>query len=90
MPRTSRPLTVTLGELQASVDRRVQSGAYASASEVLRDAIRALDREDAALDIWLQHRIQELEANPGIPPEEVFEGLRQRDEVKGKKGRKGA
>jgi len=42
MPRTSSPLTVTLGDLKQRVDARVRSGAYASASEVLRAAIRAL------------------------------------------------
>lgn len=49
MPRTGRPITVTLGELQERVDTRVTSGRYASASEVLRAAVRALDREESAL-----------------------------------------
>jgi hypothetical protein len=38
MPRASRPLTVTLGDLKKSVEARVRSGAYAFASEVLRPA----------------------------------------------------
>ena len=50
MPRTSRPITVTLGELQQRVEERVASGAYSSASEVMRAAVRALEREEAVLD----------------------------------------
>ena len=46
MPRTNRPISVTLGELQHGVETRVKSGAYASASEVMRAALRALDREE--------------------------------------------
>jgi antitoxin ParD1/3/4 len=79
MARKSRPITVTLGELQERVDSRVQSGAYASVSEVLRAAVRALDREDAALDDWLRERIEEALADPrpNVPAREVFERLRE-------------
>ena len=78
MPRTSRPITVTLGELQDRVEARVRSGAYASASEVLRAAVRALDREEAALDVWLRQRVDEAFADPrpSLPAREVFERLR--------------
>jgi hypothetical protein len=38
MPRTSRPVTITLGEFQERVKARVKSGAYASVSEVMRAA----------------------------------------------------
>jgi antitoxin ParD1/3/4 len=41
--RTSRPLTTTLPEKMArAVKRRVQSGDYASESEVIREGLRAL------------------------------------------------
>ena len=56
MPRASRPVTVTLGDLQQSVKSRVESGAYASVSEVIRAALRALDREEAAVNDWLRRR----------------------------------
>ncbi len=36
MSRSSAPLTVTLGNMRKDVERRVRTGAYASASEVLR------------------------------------------------------
>lgn len=78
MTRSSRPLTVTLGEMQTRVDARVRSGAYGSASEVLRAAVRALDREEGALDGWLKARIEEAVAKGGkpIPAKEVFKSLR--------------
>jgi antitoxin ParD1/3/4 len=48
--RSSKPITVTLGDLQTGVDERVKSGAYNSASEVVRAGLRALQREEAALN----------------------------------------
>ena len=51
--RTSKPITVTLGEMQGKVEERVKSGEYSSASEVIRAGLRALDREEEALDeLW--------------------------------------
>lgn len=78
MPRTSRPITVTLGELQQGVDERVQSGRYSSASEVLRAAVRALEREEAILDGVLRQRVAEAFADPrpDVPASEVFRRLR--------------
>jgi antitoxin ParD1/3/4 len=80
MPRTSRPITVTLGDLQERVEARVTSGAYASASEVIRAAIRALDREEAALSEWLRERVDEAFADPrpNVPLDDVFKRLRER------------
>lgn len=78
MPRTSRPITVTLGELQERVEARVKSGAYASASEVVRAAVRALDREEVALNEWLRERVDEAFADPrpNVPASAVFQRLR--------------
>jgi antitoxin ParD1/3/4 len=78
MPRSSRPITVTLGDLHARVESRVKSGAYGSASEVLRAAIRALDREEAALDDFLRARVEEAMADPrpSVPARDVFKRLR--------------
>ncbi len=79
MPRSSRPITVTLGDLQESVEARVKSGAYASASEVIRAGVRALDREDAALNEWMRQRVEEAfaDARPDVPAREVFRRLRE-------------
>ncbi len=80
MARTSRPVTVTLGALHDQVAARVKSGAYASVSEVMRAAVRALDREEAALDDWLRRRVDEAFADPrpNVPAREVFKRLRDR------------
>lgn len=64
MSRASQPVTVTLGEMKASVDERVRTGRYASASEVLRAGLRALDREEAALDDWMRLKVQEAFEDP--------------------------
>lgn len=79
MARTSRPITVTLGDLRESVKARVKSGAYASVSEVMRAAVRALDREDAALNTWLRQRVDEAftDPRPNVPAREAFKRLRQ-------------
>ena len=46
--RSNRPISITLGDLHESLRARVKSGTYASASEVVRAGLRALDREEAA------------------------------------------
>ncbi|HXV25218.1 MAG TPA: type II toxin-antitoxin system ParD family antitoxin [Alphaproteobacteria bacterium] len=45
----------------------------------MRAAIRALDREEAALDTWLKQRVPEAFADPrpDIPAPEAFKRLRQ-------------
>jgi antitoxin ParD1/3/4 len=89
MPRTSRPITVTLGDLQERVAARVESGAYASASEVIRAAVRALDREEAAITDWLRRRVDEAFADPrpNRPARTVFKRLRQHHAEQVKAGR---
>jgi antitoxin ParD1/3/4 len=78
MPRSSPPLTVTLGDLHQSVQGRVASGNYASASEVLRAAVRALDREDAAIAEALKQKVNEAfdDPRPNRPARAVFKRLR--------------
>lgn len=90
MTRSSRPLTVTLGEMQKRVDARVKSGAYSSASEVLRAAVRALDREEGALDSWLKTRVDEAFADGArsVPAKDVFKRLRAHHARKTKAGAK--
>jgi len=78
--RTSKPITVSLGRQQASIDARLERGDYASASEVVRAALRALDREEEASNALYKARVEEAlnDPTPGIPIEDVFERLEQK------------
>lgn len=80
MARTSRPVTVTLGEMQPKVDARVASGDYASVSEVIRAGLRALEREEREFDAILKAKVAEALADPrpGMPMDEVFARLEER------------
>lgn len=76
--RSSKPITVTLGKQQRLLDERLQSGAYESASEVMRAALRALEREDEAVDAVMRAKIREAmdDTAPDIAAEDVFADMR--------------
>jgi antitoxin ParD1/3/4 len=71
-----------LSEQSRYIDRLVESGAYASPSEVIQAGLRALEERDAAVERWLRTEVvqayDELDADPGsaIPAEKVFSELR--------------
>jgi antitoxin ParD1/3/4 len=71
--RANKPISVTLGPFAEEVERRVRDGQYASASEVIRDGLRALDREDELFDEILRLKVQEALADtrPPISSEEL-------------------
>ncbi len=72
-------------EHSAFIDAKVASGDYASASEVVRAGLRALQERDAAIERWLREEVvptyERLQADPesGIPAAEVFNRLRDRN-----------
>lgn len=76
--RTTKPISVTLGPQQASLERRLKSGEYNNASEVLRQALRALDRQDAVLDEALREKALGAIADrrPSVRAGDVFKRLR--------------
>ena len=90
--RTSKPISVTLGPQQASLERRLRSGQYDNASEVLRQALRALDREEALLDEVLREKVKAAMADPrpSVPAGDVFKRLRGRHGRRVKAARRGA
>ncbi|MBB3659567.1 antitoxin ParD1/3/4 [Rhizobium sp. BK650] len=75
--RSSKPITVTLGNQQKSVDARVESGAYGSASEVLRAALRALDREEDAINEIMKQKIRDAldDPRPDVDAETAFDRI---------------
>lgn len=78
--RAIKPVIVTLGPLTGMAQERVTSGRYASLSEVVRAGLRALEREEAALDAVLKARVEEALADPApsLTQEDVFVQLRAR------------
>lgn len=65
--RANKPISVTLGPFAAKVEKRVREGRYSSASEVIRDGLRALDREDELFDEILRIKVREALADPRPP-----------------------
>lgn len=77
--------TISLPEEHAAfIDRMVASGAYASASEVVRAGLRALQERDAAIDRWLREEVapvyDAVQADPGrtLTIDDVFADIRTR------------
>jgi antitoxin ParD1/3/4 len=64
------------------IDALVASGAYATASEVVRAGLRALQERDAAVERWLREEVvpvaAAMQADPGrgIPADQVFADIR--------------
>jgi antitoxin ParD1/3/4 len=71
-------------EQAAFIDQLVQSGTYATSSEVIRAGLRALQERDAAVARWLREEVAPTydawKAGPGegISPEEMAERARKR------------
>ena len=75
--------TISLPAKQAKfIDAQVRAGAYASASEVVRAGLRALQERNAAVEQWLRSEVvpvyDAMKADPerGIPVKKVFAEIR--------------
>ena len=68
MSNVSKRSVSLSAEQAAFVDAKVTSGDYASASEVVRDGLRALQSRDAAIERWLREEVapayDAMRANP--------------------------
>jgi antitoxin ParD1/3/4 len=80
--RTTQQFSVTLThEMAEMVRAKVESGEYASESEVIRDGLRALQAHQRALETWLQEQVapayDAMKADPsrGVPVEKVRASL---------------
>lgn len=64
------------------IDSLVASGTYATASEVVRAGLRALQERDEAVERWLREEVvpvmKAMQADPdrGIPADQVFDEIR--------------
>lgn len=75
------PASYSIGaHFESFVRDQVESGRFASASEVVREGLRLVEQRDAeqrAKLEWLRGEIQKgIDSGPGIPAEEVFARLR--------------
>ena len=75
--------TISLPREQADyIEEMVDSGAYASASEVVRAGLRALRERDAAVDKWLRDEVVPvavaMQADPSraLAAADVFDNIR--------------
>jgi antitoxin ParD1/3/4 len=80
---TVQKRTFSLPVQQAKfIDAQVRAGAYASASEVVRAGLRALQERDGAVERWLETAVAPVfdatKANPerAVPADKVFAKLR--------------
>ncbi len=69
--RTTQQFSITLpNEMAEAVKAKVQTGEYASESEVIRDGLRALIARDKAVESWLQNQVgaayDALQADPSL------------------------
>ena len=82
MPATEKRTISLPPEHATYVDGLVKSGLYASASEVVRAGLRALQERDAAVENWLREEVapvyDAIQRDPAraVPAKTAFEQVR--------------
>jgi putative addiction module CopG family antidote len=83
--RTTQQFSITLPlDMAQAVERKIKSGAYASVSEVIRDGMRALLDQEAAIERWLREEVAaghaEYLADPakGVPADAILDRIKVR------------
>ena len=75
-------------EQAAFIDAQVKGGSFASASEVVRAGLRALQERDAAVERWLRDEVagtyDRWKADPtaGLSPRDLAEQMRHRHQAR--------
>jgi antitoxin ParD1/3/4 len=75
------PSSYVIGEhFEQFIQAQIKSGRYATASEVIRDGLRALEDQEKFRPLTLEELHAEIQkgidSGPGIPAEEVFADVR--------------
>lgn len=75
-------------ELEKFVERKVQSGRYQSASEVIREGLRLLDDQDRLRELQFEEvrrkirtGLDQLNRGEGIPGEQVYAEMKQKSDA---------
>jgi len=94
---TVQKRTFSLPARQAKfIDTQVRAGTYASASEVVRAGLRALEERDAAIERWLRSEVgpvydaMKADRKRAISAKQVFAAVRARHAARLKAVKRGA
>ncbi len=85
MKTLSQQFSITLpDDLAAMVERKIESGAYASVNDMILDGVRGLLEQEATLERWLQTEIREghadymVDPSKGIPAHDILDRIKKR------------